>query len=258
VGQLNYRAIDVRFQGSICFLSFARREAGNSIDRQLVLECSDALATCDERATVVVVSGSPEVFCVGADFSSVAHEKDAGARREDAQRMYDVWLKMATGPYVTVTHVLGKANAGALGFVAASDIVLAGNSAIFSLSEMLFGLYPACVLPFLIRRVGYQRANYLTLMTQPFSAARACDWGLVDAVDTDAEGLLRRHLLRLRRLSKAAIARYKSYMSRISPLLSDARSAAVAGNVEIFSDQENVELIRRYVDQGVFPWENPG
>ena len=120
---------------------------------------------------------------------------------------------------------------------------------------MLFGLYPACVLPFLIRRIGFQKAHYLTLMTQSISASQACEWGLVDGYDPLSEALLRRHLQRLRRLSKIAVKRYKSYMSHISAPLQDLKALAVAANREVFSDANNLQAITRYVEQGVFPWE---
>lgn len=164
--------------------------------------------------------------------------------------LYDLWLRLATGPYVTISHVRGKANAGGLGFMAARDIVLAQEQAQFSRSELLFGLYPACVLPFLIRRIGFRKAHYLTLMTQPIAARQACEWGLVDAVEAQSETSLRRHLPRLRRLSKPAIRRYKAYMSRINAPLEQLKSPAVAGNVEVFSDPGNLQAIRRYLEQG--------
>jgi polyketide biosynthesis enoyl-CoA hydratase PksH len=248
--------IKVQFQDSICFLQIHRPEANNTISSQLVGECHDVLSACEESATVLVLSGSPEVFCYGADFkaiagaSNAAHEQDHGPGP-----LYDLWLRLATGPYVTISHVRGKANAGGLGFVAASDIVLADETAQFSMSELLFGLYPACVLPFLIRRIGLQKAHYLTLMTQAISARRACEWGLVDACDAASETLLRRHLQRLGRLSKTAIRRYKTYMSRMGLPLHDLKSPAVAGNREVFRDAENLLAIRRYVERGVFPWE---
>jgi len=110
-------------------------------------------------------------------------------------------------------------------------------------------------LPFLIRRVGFQKAHYLTLMTQPISAKQACEWGLVDAFEPLSEGLLRRHLQRLRRLSKVAIRRYKTYMNRISEPLQELRSPAVDANLEMFSDAENLHAVTRYVEKGVFPWE---
>ncbi|MBZ5509061.1 MAG: enoyl-CoA hydratase/isomerase [Acidobacteriia bacterium] len=251
-----YETIKVQFQESTCFLQIDRPEANNTISGQLVAECNHVLAACEESANIVVLSGSPEVFCFGADFkakasaSKKAHEYDEGPGP-----LYDLWLRLATGPYVTISHVRGKANAGGVGFVAASDIVLADETAQFSLSELLFGLYPACVLPFLIRRIGVQKAHYLTLMTQPISAKQACEWGLVDAFEPTSELLLRRHLQRLRRLSKGAVRRYKTYMRSISLPLQDMKSPAVAANREMFSDVDNLQAITRYVEEGLFPWE---
>lgn len=248
-----YSSINVQFQDSICFLQFDRPEANNTITGELIAECNDVLSECEERATVVVLSGSPEVFCFGADFQTIANNP----LHHDAkpEPLYDLWLRMATGPYVTISHVRGKANAGGVGFVAASDIVLADETAQFSLSELLFGLYPACVLPFLVRRIGFQKAHYLTLMTQPISAKQAFEWGLVDACEASSDALLRRHLQRLRRLSKPAVRRYKSYMSHIAAPLRDLKAPAVAANREIFSDPTNLYAISRYVEHGVFPWE---
>jgi polyketide biosynthesis enoyl-CoA hydratase PksH len=247
-----YETIRVTFEESICFLQIDRPEDNNTISGRLLEECNDVLSECEESATVIVLSGSPEVFCFGADFKALAGRDHHDAAPEP---LYDLWLRMATGPYVTISHVRGKANAGGVGFVAASDIVLADETAQFSLSELLFGLYPACVLPFLIRRVGFQKAHYLTLMTQPITAKQAFEWGLVDAFEPSSDALLRRHLQRLRRLSKTAIRRYKSYMSAIGGPLRDLRSPAIAANREIFSDPTNLQAITRYVEHGVFPWE---
>jgi polyketide biosynthesis enoyl-CoA hydratase PksH len=252
-----YETIKVRFQDSICYLEIDRPESNNTINAQLVAECNDVLAACEESATIVVLSGSPEVFCFGADFKAIAgNSTDADAGDGGPGPLYDLWLRLATGPYVTISHVRGKANAGGVGFVAASDVVLADETALFSLSELLFGLYPACVLPFLIRRIGFQKAHYLTLMTQPITAKQALEWGLVDALEPRSEVLLRRHLQRLRRLSKVAIRRYKAYMGRIGTPLHDLKPAAVAGNLEVFSDAGNLQAIVRYVERGVFPWES--
>lgn len=250
-----YQTLKVELQESVCHLQIHRPEANNAINGQLIAECHEVLAACEESATIVVLSGSPEVFCFGADFKAIANAKNGPALDGAAEPMYDLWLRMATGPYITISHVRGQANAGGVGFVAASDIVLAADNAQFSLSELLFGLYPACVLPFLIRRIGFQKAHYLTLMTQPISAKQAADWGLVDAIDAQSDVLLRRHLQRLRRLSKTAIRRYKSYMNRIATPLQDLRAAAVAGNLEVFTDPENLQGIVRYVERGIFPWE---
>jgi polyketide biosynthesis enoyl-CoA hydratase PksH len=251
-----YETIRFELQDEVCHLQIDRPQANNTINARLVAELDDALSRCEASATVVVLSGSPEYFCFGADFRAIAGGSQAVRDEAPAPApLYDLWLRFATGPFVTVSHVRGKVNAGGVGFVAASDVALADESAQFSLSELLFGLYPACVLPFLMRRIGFQKAHYLTLMAQPIAAKQALEWGLVDAVEPSGETLLRRHLQRLRRLSKTAVGRYKSYMSRVGMALHDLKAPAVAGNLEVFSDPANLQAIRRYVEQGVFPWE---
>jgi polyketide biosynthesis enoyl-CoA hydratase PksH len=253
---MNYQTIKVEVREPIWFLQIHRPDANNTISAELIAECHKVLDVCEESATVVVLSGSPEVFCLGADFQAIADTATVAATQDGgADKLYELWLRLATGPYVTVSHVRGRTNAGGVGFTAASDIVLADETAQFSLSELLFGLYPACVLPFLVRRIGYQRAHYLTLTTQPIHAKQACEWGLVDACEPASDVLLRRHLQKLRRLSRIAIRRYKSYMNQIATPLRELKAPAVAANAEVFSDPENLLAITRYVREGVFPWE---
>jgi polyketide biosynthesis enoyl-CoA hydratase PksH len=253
---MTYRTIRFQLQDSIARLQLERPAARNAINSLLIEECLDALGHCTEVASVLVVSGSPEVFCVGADFDELRNAAASGAlEHQQPQLLYDLWTQLAAGPFVSVAQVRGKVNAGGVGFVAACDIVLADEQAQFSLSELLFGLLPACVLPFLIRRIGFQRAHYLTLTTQPIGARQARDWGLVDALAPDCDDLLRQHLLRLRRLSKPAVARYKRYVRELHPAVDAARPHAVAANLEVFSDPANLAAISRYVDTGRFPWE---
>ncbi|KAG9600430.1 hypothetical protein KCV01_g7954, partial [Aureobasidium melanogenum] len=243
-------------EGNVCHLVFDRPEANNAINARLVAECHAALDACEAEASVVVLSGSAEVFCFGADFVELSRGVDpAFADFAGPGPMFDLWRRLATGPYVTLAYVRGKVNAGGMGFLGASDIVIADTSARFSLSEMLFGLYPACVMPFLVRRTGFQRAHYLTLSTQPIDASTALAWGLADAIDEQGEMLLRRHLRQLARLSKTAIARYKAYARGLGPDWDAHRERAIAGNLEVFEDPDNRGAITRYIDEGLFPWE---
>ncbi|MBJ9679655.1 enoyl-CoA hydratase/isomerase [Burkholderia gladioli] len=257
---IDYRTLRVRRQGGVTFVRIERPEADNAINAALLEEMADVLDRCDAATHVIVLEGQADAFCVGADFAEIraAH---AGAPSEAARAagdpgpLFDLWHRLATGPRIVISHVRGKVNAGGVGFVAASDIVLADDTATFSLSELLFGLMPACVLPFLIRRIGWQRAHYMTLSTQPLDAARALAWGLVDAHDANGEALLRRHLARLRRLDGVAVARYKRYANALTGRFDSDRSLALAANREVFSDPTNLERIVRFVESGIFPWE---
>jgi polyketide biosynthesis enoyl-CoA hydratase PksH len=245
----------VRRQESVWFIQLNRPQSNNSINAELVAELGTVLDACEADASIVVLEGLPDIFCTGLDFSKMGTSETPGQGVDKPDALYNLWLRLATGPYITISHVRGKANAGGLGFVAASDIVLADGSASFSLSELLFGVFPACVLPFLIRRVGLQKAHYLTLMTQRFSVEYAHSIGLVDAYEPQSDGLLRRHLLRLRPLTKTAITQYKKYLLSIQDAVQAARPLAVAANLAAFSDPVNVKGIIRYAESGLLPWE---
>lgn len=252
-----YETLKVRYEEDICFIQIYRPTANNTINNKLIEEFSGVLRQCETSAKVVVLEGLPEVFCFGADFGEIqqSFESEGPHQGQDPGPLYDLWLQLTSGSYITVAHVRGKANAGGIGFVAACDVVLSEEKAIFSLSELLFGLMPACVLPFLIRRIGYAKANYMTLMTQPIPARQALDWGLVDAIEENSENLLRKQLLRLRRLNKSGIARYKKYMQSLDASLATSKLKALDANLEVFSDVNNVKKIARYVETGKFPWE---
>lgn len=252
-----YETIQVRLEEDICFIRIHRPQANNTINDLLIAEFSEALDRCEESAKIVVLEGLPEVFCFGADFQEIQRslEFDGRHQEQNPEPLFDLWRQLSSGPFVTVAHVRGKTNAGGIGFVAACDVVLCEENAIFSLSELIFGVMPACVLPFLIRRMGFAKANYMTLMTQPISAKQAWQWGLVDAVDQNSDNLLRKHLLRLRRLSKTGIARYKRYMTALNDSIAASKIRALEANMEVFSDRDNIEKIARFVQTGKFPWE---
>lgn len=252
-----YETIRVRFEDDVCFIQIHRPEANNAINDRLIEELTEVINLCQDSAKIVVLEGLPEVFCFGADFKEIQKnlENNTQHQAQNPELLYNLWLQLASGPYITIAHVRGKTNAGGVGFVAACDVVLCEEKAVFSLSELLFGLMPACVLPFLIRRMGFSKANYMTLMTQPISAKQAHDWGLVDAYEEKSENLLRKHLLRLRRLSKTGVLRYKRYMSALDEVLIKSKPKAFEANIEVFSDQSNLEKIAHYVKTGQFPWE---
>ncbi|GGD19259.1 enoyl-CoA hydratase/isomerase [Aureimonas glaciei] len=255
---MSFETLKVATSGPICRIAFDRPDAGNAINAVLVAEFTAVLRSLAAEngpdgvpVTVIVLEGGRDVFCAGGDFEVVAAEGDAG----DPEPLYALWQALAEGPFVTIALVRGRANAGGVGFVAACDIVIAEPSARFGLSELLFGLFPACVLPFLIRRIGHQRAHFMTLMTRQIGASDALASGLVDILCDDAEIELVRNLARLTNLGKPAIARYKTYMATCRGDPGADKAAALAANRQVFADPDVVAGIRRYVTEMKFPWE---
>lgn len=254
---MTHETLKVSIGDGICRIAFDRLDAGNAINARMIEEFAEILRGCEGSGpdgapiTILVVEGGENAFCAGGDFEAVAADGAAG----DPEPLYDVWRALAKGPFVSIALVKGRANAGGVGFVAACDIVIADAGARFALSELLFGLFPACVLPFLVRRIGHQKAHYMTLMTRPITAADAAASGLVDVVCDDVERELRRHLDRLKHLRKPAIARYKGYMATCHGDVDADRASALAANRACFHDQDVIAGIRRYVAELKLPWE---
>lgn len=245
-----------RREGDVCYVQLHRPDAGNAINDALLAECGAVLRDCAAWARVVVIEGLPHVFCPGADLHEAAQSRpDRQAAARSAEALYGLWLRLKRGPFISIAHVRGKVSAGGVGFVAACDLVLCADDATFALPELLFGLMPACVLPFLIERVGSARAHAMILMTQAVSAPQAAAWGLADSTAADSANLLRMHLLRLRLLPRDAIARYKRYAASLDGGLEAARDKAVAANAELFSDPATHDKLARYAATGQFPWE---
>ena len=249
-----YQTIEVRFKEDICYLQINRPESDNTINARLIEECVDALNKCKTSSVrIVVLEGSPTVFCMGADFNELKDYRDQNP--QDPKLLYHLWLQLAESDFISIAHVRGKVNAGGVGFVAACDIVLTDDKTTFSLSELLFGLLPACVWPFLIQKIGWQKTQYMTLMTKSITVQEAYAWGLVDAFEFNSEILLKKHLLRLKCLSKTGIIRYKKYKTELNHFLNDSRITAINTNREVFSDRQNLNNIHHYVETGNFPWE---
>jgi polyketide biosynthesis enoyl-CoA hydratase PksH len=115
---------------------------------------------------------------------------------------------------------------------------------------LLFGLFPACVLPFLIRKIGYQKAHYMALLTKPIMADQALNWGLVDVIEDNTSSAVRKHLLRLKRIPKNGIVKYKQYINKLNSSVLDFRILATSSNEEAFSDPQNLERIFQFMEMG--------
>ncbi len=85
-------------------------------------------------------------------------------------------------PKPIIAAVNGAAIGGGTGLVAVCDIAIASENAKFSLSEVKLGLVPACISPYVIRKVGEGRAREFFLTGERVTAQKALELGLVNRV----------------------------------------------------------------------------
>ena len=71
----------------------------------------------------------------------------------------------------TIARINGVAYAAAAGLIAACDIAVAVEEAVFSISEVRLGLVPSTISPYVVAAIGAKAARRYFLTGEPFSAA---------------------------------------------------------------------------------------
>nr|AMB48451.1 enoyl-CoA hydratase [Nostoc sp. CAVN2] len=253
---MNYQTLKIDYQSAVQRIQIHRPEANNSINSQLIQELLSALqaAEADETVKVVILEGLPDVFCTGMDFQEVADGTNIDPKAS-SHDYYNILKQMSQSSKVIVSLVRGKVQAGGVGLVAVSDIVIADETVTFVLSELLFGLLPACVLPFLIRRIGFQKAYRLALTTQEISASEAYTLGLVDEYGSNTNKLISQYVKRLKYLPSSGVRELKNYISQLWIIQSETQELAVNKISSLLGDPTVQEKIKRFNNEGVYPWQ---
>lgn len=234
-----------------------RPHVQNAINGILLKELKQALMLIEKDTSikVIVLEGRDNVFCTGMDFTALTNDVEGKLAEQDSQDYYDVLNYFSSGSKVIISKVDGKVNAGGIGLVAASDIVVASEKSTFSLSEALFGLLPACVLPFLVRRIGYQKALMMTLTTQMFDCNRAYEIGLVDVKTDQVDNEVRKLMLRLTKLETKTINGAKDYLSNLWIMDEKTENLAVQTITDLAGSNEVQKNVKNYMATGRFPWD---
>lgn len=255
--QAIYQAIKVKEQKNVVTIQLYRPEAHNSINNALVKEITDTLLRLEEKPEikVIILEGLPDNFCTGLDFKAVSDSGADALFGDDPNGYYEMLVHFSLCSKIIISKVEGKVNAGGIGLVAASDIVIADEKATFGLSEILFGLLPACVMPFLIRRVGFQKAQWMTMITQGISAERAGQIGLADEVTANLNEAVRKNLLRLTKIETATIKELKDYMSKLWIINHKTQELAVSKITSLVSSVKVQTNIKNFIQNGQFPWD---
>ncbi len=226
------------------------------------LACAIESAMVDNTVGAIVLQGSRNTFCNGLDLDEIANaEVEQSAFYKQSVLDYCRCLKaLRFSDKPTLSIVEGTALGGGLGLVAACDVVIASEEATFGLPEVLFGLAPAMVLPFLLERVPNRTARIWAMSGNARSAAEAKSEGLVDVVVPSLELIpeLRRWLRTLRRALRRGIKNIK-HLSAVMPALDRAAALELGqqSTLAALSDPLTISAIRNFKIDGVLPWEAP-
>ena len=245
-------------ESNIGLITLADKAGGNRLNDQSLSELQQSLemAIADPSVRVIVIraAGGPGApWCLGMDLdklgSSLGQQAQGSPQilregRAMAVRLYgEVLQTISNCDKPVVACIGGPVKAGGVGLAAACDIIVASTSASFELSEVLFGLIPANVLPVLIgRRMSPQRARWLILSAKLLSASEAFSVGLADEIPSDenAESAIKGLCKALLRGEPGALAHAKHFIDEIDRL--DAETGRVAARTKLLELMERPEV----------------
>ena len=207
--------------GPVTTVTLNRPEVRNAFDEYLIRELTEWAQSvpADGSVRVVVLQGAGSVFSAGADVQWMS--KMLGYSREenldDAGRAAGMFHALDALPVPVIGRIHGAALGGGSGLAAVCDVVVAAEDAVFGFTEVVLGILPGMISPFVVRKIGLSAARELCLSGARFSATRAKEVGLVHEV-VAAERLdlaVERHVDQFRKAATSAVAATKALLSAV-------------------------------------------
>jgi methylglutaconyl-CoA hydratase len=181
---------DVDSRG-VAAVTLNRPEVNNAYNGAMIdglLAALDALGQA-KGLRAVVLRGNGKHFQAGADLKWIngvrgsTPEENLRVSRATAEAVQR--LNMAPLPTVALVH--GGCFGGGTGIIAACDIVLAADNAVFSIAEVRWGLHASIIIPQLADAIGVRQLRRYALTGERFNAEEAARIGLVHKVVSLAE-----------------------------------------------------------------------
>lgn len=236
----------------VCTLALDSPRNRNALSTRLVEELttglSHAASNADVRAIVLTHTGG--TFCAGADLT------EAGSSPEGrTQQMVDVLTAILRTPKPVVGRIDGHVRAGGMGLVGACDLVVAGPSTTFALTEARLGLAPSIVSLTLLPRMSSRAAGRYFLTGEKFGPDEAEAMGLITAASTDPGAVADGWLAEFRKASPQGLAESKRLTTEAILADVERRSAELAErSARLFASEEAREGMMSFLEKRPPRW----
>jgi enoyl-CoA hydratase/carnithine racemase len=177
--------------GPVLTVAIDRPELRNALNEDVARGIEAALdqaeADADIRAVVLTGTGD-KAFCAGGDLRPAADGTPFALDPADPRHYIARLLRrMDACRLPLVARVNGHALAGGMGLVCACDLAVMRDDALIGVTEVRVGLFPAMILPFLLRVMPMRRMMELCLTGEPVTGAQAAAEGWVNHAVPAAE-----------------------------------------------------------------------
>jgi methylglutaconyl-CoA hydratase len=170
----------------VATVTLNRPEVNNAYDAGLI---GGVLSAMDElgrkpQLRLVVLKGNGRHFQAGADLKwiNAVRPQSPEANEAVSRATYEAVQRLNLLPIPTVALVQGGCFGGGTGVISACDVVIAADNALFSITEVRWGLTAAIIIPQLCDAIGVRQVRRYALTGERFGAQEARRIGLVHEV----------------------------------------------------------------------------
>ena len=185
--------VSVARSDAVLRIALDRPEVRNAMNPEMIAELRAAFdaAAADGAVRIVVVEGNGPAFCAGGDLNwmSDVFGKSEEEVTAESRELMEMYRAIDTCPKLVVARVHGAVFAGAMGIIAASDVVIAERETRFCVSEVRIGLAPGLIAALLLPRIGPHWLRYLAKSAIVFDADTALRANLVHEIASGVEEL---------------------------------------------------------------------
>ena len=252
----------ISYEGAVASITLTQPEIRNAFSDEVIAEITQAFTEVGEHPDVraVVLAADGPAFCAGANLNWMRRMADYTRDENvaDAAKLAEMLRVIYACPKPTIARVQGDVYAGGMGLVAACDMAVTVDTAVFCLSEVKLGLIPATISPYVIRAMGARAAHRYFLTAERFDAATALRLGFVhevvvaDALDTAVDALLKGLLA----ASPNAVRACKRLVMDVAEREINAAliAATVEGIADIRSSAEGREGVQAFLNKRKPAW----
>lgn len=259
-----YKTIETLIADGVLTIRLNRPEKHNAFNEVMLHELTDIFTRVQQMPEVfcIVLRGNGKSFCAGVDLNWMKDVAKNSYEKNYQESLYlaDCFYTIYTCPKPTIAVAHGSVLGGANGLLSACDMAYCSDDAVFSLSEVKIGIVPACISPYVIKRVGEYGARELMLTGRRISGKEAETFRLVNRSVPSAEvdAAIDDVINQLRSSGPAAMSHCKTLIDKVSNTLTMKEAIEfTAGMIaEIRASEEGQEGMRAFLEKRKPNWVN--
>ena len=257
-----FSTIEFEQQGDLGIIWLNRPEIHNAFNEvmiQEVIDCVEEVNDMDD-VRIVILRGRGKSFCAGADLNWMRGVAQYTFEQnfKESLNLSKCFFTIYTCRKPTIAVVHGAAIGGANGLLAACDIAIADDNTTFSLSEVKIGVVPACISPYVTKRVGEYGSRELMLTGRRIKGKEAEHFRLVNKSlsPEEIEGYLQSLIDLLRTSGPKAMSHCKNLIFNISneETLEQALESTARMIAEIRASEEGQEGMAAFLEKRKPRW----